>query len=106
VKTQTCVLLSFVAAFFLFFHVLIFFLRRKENHIWGKCDEWDHKVAGCELNSQYKCSAYISEGPAQRHGKTMKPTSAEVVPFLIDMIHINYNYMHTIDFYMYIICEM
>jgi len=40
-------------------------LAAQESHIWGKCDEWDHKVAGCELNSQYKCSAYLSEGPAE-----------------------------------------
>lgn len=40
----------------------------QENHIWGKCDDWDHKVAGCELNSEYQCSAYISSGPEESLG--------------------------------------
>ena len=47
------------------------FFSWEESHIWGKCDEWDHKVAGCELNSQYKCSAYLSEGPAEYLGEKL-----------------------------------
>ncbi|CAK9066107.1 unnamed protein product [Durusdinium trenchii] len=38
-------------------------LAAQESHIWGRCDEWDWKVTGCELNSQYKCNAYNSPGP-------------------------------------------
>ncbi|CAE7223854.1 unnamed protein product [Symbiodinium sp. KB8] len=37
----------------------------REKHIWGRCDRWDAKVSGCELNSEYKCSDRISQGPEQ-----------------------------------------
>ncbi|CAJ1426006.1 unnamed protein product [Effrenium voratum] len=39
-------------------------LAAQENHIWGRCDEWDAKVSGCHLNSQNKCSDRLSAGPA------------------------------------------
>ena len=40
----------------------------QENHIWGRCDEWDAKVSGCHLNSQNKCSDRLSAGPATWSG--------------------------------------
>ena len=40
----------------------------QESHIWGRCDEWDANVTGCELNAQHKCNAYDSPGPATQPG--------------------------------------